>query len=174
MGDGRCSSIRARPRHHRPVTSFRSGIVLPLVRMIEIRPYRHSDRPALSNIYLKCRLDTFSWVPKEVFDLSDFEKETEGEKILVTTVNSQPAGFISIWMQDHFIHHLFIDSDHQNKGLGKALLAEGLKIMGRPARLKCVIQNAKACRFYEKLGWKIENTIQEGPMGPYHNYVLIQ
>ena len=88
-------------------------------------------------------------------------------------MDTKPVGFISIWMADHFIHHLFIDPNHQGQRLGEALLEEGLKIIGRPARLKCVVRNARACKFYEKHGWTIESTSQEGPMGPYRTYILV-
>ena len=140
--------------------------------MFEVRSFKNDDRETLANIYLECRLDSFHWVPKKEFKLDDFDKDTDGEKILVRTVDSIPVGFISIWMQDHFIHHLFIDPNHQGKGHGQALLSEGLKIIGRPARLKCVIQNLRACEFYEKHGWKIEGTTPDGPMGPYRTYAL--
>ena len=141
--------------------------------MFEVRSFKKNDSQALANIYLKCRLDTFHWVPKEEFKLDDFEKDTEGEKILVLTSDSIPVGFIAIWIQDHFIHHLFVDPSYQGKGCGLALLTEGLKIVGRPARLKCVVRNSRACKFYEKYGWKIESTTQDGPMGSYHTYTLI-
>ena len=141
--------------------------------MIEVRPIKDSDRSALSNIYLRCRINTFPWMSKEGFKFSDFEDDTKDEKILVSTMDPKPVGFISIWMADHFIHHLFIDPNHQGQRLGEALLAEGLKIMGRPARLKCVVRNARACKFYEKHGWTIESTSQEGPMGPYRTYILV-
>lgn len=140
--------------------------------MIEVRPFTSSDNPKLSKIYLECRLVTFHWLPREQFQLADFEKDTEGESILVLTNNLVPIGFIAIWMPDHFIHHLFIDPNHQGKGHGKVLLSEGLKIIGKPARLKCVVQNSRACKFYERNGWRIESTTPDGPMGSYHTYTL--
>lgn len=140
--------------------------------MIEIRPFDTDDKYPLSQIYLKCRQNTFDWMPTETFQLADFEKDTEGEAILVATQNSQQIGFISIWTQDHFIHHLFVDPNHQGKGVGKLLLIEALKKIRRPARLKCLVKNAKACRFYEMNGWAIESTTADDPLGPYHTYVL--
>ena len=140
--------------------------------MFEVRTFRNDDKETLADIYLKCRLDTFHWVPKNEFKLNDFENDTDGEKILVLTADSIPVGFISIWMQDHFIHHLFVDPSHQGRWHGLVLLTEGLKIIGRPARLKCVIRNLRAFEFYEKHGWKIESTTHDGPMGAYRTYAL--
>lgn len=140
--------------------------------MIAVRSYVLTDKLPLSQIYLTCRQITFHWIPKETFQLADFEKDTEGESIVVATEDSRPIGFVSIWMQDNFIHHLFVEPQHQGNGHGVLLLNEALKIMGRPARLKCVVKNDKACRFYEKLGWKVESTTPHGPMGPFHTYLL--
>lgn len=138
--------------------------------MIDIRPFSIADEQSLSCIYLSCRLETFYWLPQQNLKLTDFNKDTEGERILVIEADSKLVGFISIWMQDNFIHHLFIESLHQGKGFGKLLLAEALKIIGRPARLKCVVQNSRACQFYEKQGWIIESTTPDDPISPYHTY----
>lgn len=138
--------------------------------MTDVRPYCSGDADSLSQIYLKCRLEAFHWMPPETFELTDFQRDTQGEVIFVAVENSLQVGFISVWMQDNFIHHLFVDSAHHGKGIGRLLLAEALKNMGRPARLKCVVRNSKACKFYEANGWQVESTTSEGPIGPYHTY----
>ena len=140
--------------------------------MIDIRPFEVGDKAALSQIYFKCRLDTFHWVPREEFRIEDFEKDTDGEVILVAIHDSTPIGFASVWKQDNFLHHLYVDPEHQNRGVGKRLLNEALNRIGRPARLKCVVKNSKACQFYEMNNWNIESTTHEGPMGSYHTYML--
>jgi GNAT superfamily N-acetyltransferase len=118
---------------------------------MEIRAFQAGDKLSLSEIYLNCRQITFSWVPKEEFQEADFDRDTKGEVILVATLNSMPVGFISIWMRDNFIYHLFIDPDHQGKGYGRRLLIAGLKNLGRPSRLKCVVRNSKACKFLNRM-----------------------
>jgi len=140
--------------------------------MLVIRDYLTSDQTVLEPIYLHSRQKVFSWVPADQFKTEDFLKDTEGELILVAELDSVVIGFISIWMQDNFIHNLFLDPKYQGKSYGGVLLAEGLKMMGRPARLKCAVQNVGACSFYEKNGWVIESTSDQGPTGPYHNYLL--
>jgi ribosomal protein S18 acetylase RimI-like enzyme len=139
--------------------------------MIEIRSFKDGDVLALSNIYLNSRIATFHWIPKDLFKLDDFVKDTEGERVFVAELAGEVAGFISLWMADNFVHHLFVRTDFFGRGIGERLLTEGLKAISRPARLKCVVRNAKACAFYEKRGWKIESTASDGPMGPYHTYV---
>lgn len=140
--------------------------------MIQVRSFTTSDKSALAKIYLACRLSTFSWIPGSQFSIDDFTKDTEGETILVATYESVPIGFVSLWIPDNFVHHLYLLPNMQRMGIGRKLLHEALMHISRPARLKCVVQNAAACRFYEKNGWRIESTTNEGPMGPYNTYIL--
>jgi ribosomal protein S18 acetylase RimI-like enzyme len=140
--------------------------------MIEVRNFKYEDVIALSSIYLNSRIETFYWISKGEFRLDDFVKDTDGEKILVAERDGEIAGFISLWIVDNFVHHLFVRADFQGLGIGERLLDEGLKTISRPARLKCVVRNAKACAFYEKRGWSVEGTAADGPMGPYRTYAL--
>lgn len=141
-------------------------------RDIEIIPFDEEYRAALSEIYLNSRRETFYWVSPEEFQPEDFTKDTEGETLLIALYRKRPIGFISIWRQDDFIHHLYVDSRFKKLGAGKRLLTEGLKLISRPARLKCIIQNEDACRFYEKLGWRKENSGTDPQAGAYNTYLL--
>jgi len=138
---------------------------------MQIRQFRKEDESELAAIYLKCRVRTFNWLPESIFRLDNFAEHTEGEVILVAIQGNEIAGFISLWVADNFIHHLYLREKFQGNGLGDLLLKEGLKGIGRPARLKCVVRNAKACAFYERRGWKVESTSEDN-FGPYHTYVL--
>jgi ribosomal protein S18 acetylase RimI-like enzyme len=141
---------------------------------MNIREMVPLDLIQLQKIYLECRKETFSWMPPESFVLSDFEKDTEGEWILVAEENSKILGFSSVWLQDNFLHHLFVSPSSQSRGIGKSLLSECFnRKLKKPARLKSLIQNTRACRFYEHLGWVIESTsTANSPMGPYNVYLL--
>lgn len=136
-----------------------------------IRKYETSDIPELARIYFDSRKETFHWMPEESFKVFDFFKDTLGEEIYVVLDKTTMVGFISIWKADNFIHHLYIDSKYHNKGYGKKILQHGLNHMGRPASLKCVVQNEKAVAFYKSRGWKIEETGTD-EMGPYYLFVL--
>lgn len=140
--------------------------------MLVIRNFAEEDRAKLASIYLECRAQTFHWMLQNSFRLEDFTVDTDGETILVAENASGIIGFISIWLPDHFIHHLFVHAQHRKLGTGDRLLGEALALIGRPARLKCVVRNAQACKFYEKRGWAVESTAENGPMGPYHSYRL--
>ena len=107
----------------------------------------------LRRIFLEARLETFFWLAPAHLALSDFDKTTEGERILVATNNGTPVGFIACWEPDNFIHSLFVDPKFTGKGVGKLLLNSCLAIIGRPATLKCIKENTNALRFYYAQGW---------------------
>jgi ribosomal protein S18 acetylase RimI-like enzyme len=140
---------------------------------MKIREMIRSDLEPLREIYLECRKKTFHWMPLESFSLCDFEEDTEGEWVLVAEERSRILGFSSVWTYDNFLHHLYIRPSDQGRGIGKLLLASCLsQKLCKPARLKCIVKNTKACEFYESLGWIIESTTENSPMGPYHTYLL--
>ena len=111
---------------------------------VVIRPPDAEDIPELKQIFLEARQSTFTWAEPGAFQLDDFERETNGEKILVAFAEDAIAGFISLWEYDHFIHHLYIRNSLQGKGIGTALLEAAAKNVGYPLRLKCLEQNIKA------------------------------
>jgi GNAT superfamily N-acetyltransferase len=136
-----------------------------------IKKFETSDLPALAQIYLDARRETFHWMPEESFKLFDFFKDTLGEEIYVIFDKVITVGFISVWKPDSFIHHLYIDSNNQNKGYGKKLLSYALTTLPRPVGLKCVVQNERAVAFYQKQGWKIKESGTD-EMGPYYFFEM--
>jgi GNAT superfamily N-acetyltransferase len=121
-----------------------------------IRDFTENDRLALARIFLKVRVNTFYWLETESYQLEDFDAATAGEYILVAIVNEEPVGFIAAWKKDSFIHHLYVDHNHHQKGIGKALLAAAVKVLQQPVRLKCLSENKKALSFYKSQGWQFE------------------
>jgi GNAT superfamily N-acetyltransferase len=124
---------------------------------MNIRDFEEKHRQALSEIYLESRRRHFTWLDQSRFRLADFSSDTEDEKIWVACNRENPLGFISIWLPEKFIHHLYIDPDHTNKGIGGALLQHCMDQVDHPLRLKCMKQNVAAMAFYIKKGWVIES-----------------
>ena len=122
--------------------------------MLTIVERRGIDTDALRYLFLKERRNTFTWLDTSSFRLSDFEEETEEEYILVALEENIVIGFISIWVEDNFIHHLYIDEKHQNKGVGSKLLKAVVDKFGLPVRLKCLLNNVNAVEFYRKKGFE--------------------
>ena len=133
---------------------------------IAIRGALPGDVPALRAIYLAARALAFDWLDTSANRLEDFDRDTKGEEVLVALRGEVIAGFISMWLPDNFVHHLFLHPSYSGQGVGKALLAEGLKRIGRPATLKCLTLNVRAMKFYAGNGWRIREE-GNGPDGPY-------
>lgn len=123
--------------------------------MFDIRTFSDSDRPALRDIYLTARLQAMPWVSRSDLALEDFDQDTEGEDLFVATINSLPVGFIALGQADRIIHHLYVDPDSTGRGVGSALLNASLERLGRPAHLKCLIDNDRAVQFYKQRGWVV-------------------
>jgi GNAT superfamily N-acetyltransferase len=124
------------------------------VEILKIRVARESDYPALRQIYLESRRNSFEWANKEEMTLEDFDKHTEDEYIIVAEEDARVMGFTSLYLPDNFIHNLFVHPDCSGKGVGSQLLHSAIEKMNKPVTLKCVSKNQKAMQFYENNGWK--------------------
>lgn len=114
---------------------------------------RNKDYDALKELFLKERQRTFLWLDTSEFQLDDFEKSTRGEYILTALIDDIPVGFISIWMPTRFIHHLYIDKNHQGKKVGTALIKAAIAATQLPLTLKCLENNLVAIEFYKHKGF---------------------
>jgi len=129
--------------------------------IMNIRVATEQDYPALREVFLETRRQSFHWANREEMALEDFDKQTVDEYIIVAEENNELLGFASLYLPENFIHHLFIHPDFFDRGAGGLLLQASLQKMGRPMRLKCVSANQRALTFYERKGWK--KIVQEGP-----------
>lgn len=128
-----------------------------------------SDREALSRIYLESRQDTFTWLNTASMCLSDFDRDTMGEAISVADRKGTVVGFVSVDQDDNFVHNLFVEAMWMGHGIGSKLLATALENTGSPARLKCLVENARAIAFYQAKGWQ---KVGEGASDEGSYYVL--
>lgn len=120
---------------------------------VSIIERRKDDCPELRNLFLKVRQATFLWTDSSTFSLMDFDKATQGEYILVALSDDKLIGFISVWLTDHFIHHLYVDESYHNCGVGTKLLNKVIEEIGLPLGLKCLEVNQKALEFYKRKGF---------------------
>jgi GNAT superfamily N-acetyltransferase len=86
--------------------------------------------------------------------LAGFREQTDGELLFVSASERHIAGFISVWAQEWFVHHLFVDPVFQNRGVGIGLLTHVAMLAGENAlTLKCQTENQDAIRFYTRFGF---------------------
>jgi len=133
---------------------------------VTTRLFAESDRVDLREIYLRSRLRAFGWIDGSSFRLDDFDKSTEGETIWVALRDAKLVGFVSVWTAENFLHNLFVHPDELGQGIGSLLLRESLNNIGRPAVLKCDLQNTAARDFYLSKEWVIDSQ-GDGPKGRY-------
>ncbi|EGQ9702451.1 GNAT family N-acetyltransferase [Vibrio parahaemolyticus] len=128
---------------------------------MEIIKFQSHHLGAVRSLYLESRLATCTWLNTVEFDLSDFERDTEGESIWVAIESNKVVGFISIWAPDNFIHHLFVSPRNLRGGVGLKLL--DLAKQWKPClSLKCLSQNGNATEFYLSQGFTIAETVDNG------------
>ena len=135
-----------------------------------IAAFEEEDREALSILYDRMRVETFTWLNADQITLGSFDADTANEKILVAKYGEKVAGFVSLWEPDFFIHHLYVDTDFQGRGIGQKLLAAILESVRGVASLKCLENNQKAVRFYTKNGWEKSLTGKS----EHGNYILFE
>ena len=92
---------------------------------MEITEFDPKHLEPLRQLYLESRAATFTWLDSQAYELSDFDRDTEGEEIWVAMESDEVVGFISIWSPDGFIHHLFVSPDYRNTGAGSRLSSSG-------------------------------------------------
>lgn len=128
---------------------------------IYIQKAQKNEYDELRKIFFSSRQENFNWMEPDSINLDDFDSSTKGELILTAKINNEIAGFISIWEEDKFIHNLFVSSNFQRCGVGKALISEAVKVVGLPLTLKCVKANENALNFYLSQGFTIEEEVAE-------------
>lgn len=140
---------------------------------MKIREIRKSDLDSLRNIFLKERQTTFSWVDSATYSLQDFDIETKGEYILTAISDNIAIGFISVWAEDNFIHHLYVEQKYHGKGIGTQLLKAVLNRSDFPVTLKCLENNTQAVNFYKNKGF-IEKERGQSEQGTYILFQLLK
>ncbi|WP_407857551.1 hypothetical protein [Enterococcus hailinensis] len=72
--------------------------------MITVKDMQESQRNELRDLYLISRKEAFYWLDSTGFKLTDFDNDTLGESVLVAVEYTKVVGFISIYLEDSFIH----------------------------------------------------------------------
>lgn len=120
---------------------------------VRIAELQADDLPALRELYLKVRQATFTWLDTSHYQLSAFDTDTAKEFTLVAHIGDVVVGFVSAYLPDNFIHHLYVDNRFQKQGVGTELLTAILGKLKPPIGLKCLESNENAVNFYERNGF---------------------
>lgn len=106
---------------------------------------------------------------KPSVELDELTSALEGEVIYLAEIGGRFVGFVSVWVPDHFIHHLYVLPEFQRRGIGSRLLEHCQREYGRALSLKCEISNMAAQRFYRSKGW-VSMECGTGIDGPWERF----
>ena len=121
---------------------------------------------------MRMRRATFTWVDPDRFQIDDFAIQSKGETVLVCQGwSGEIVGFVSYWDADDFIHMLYVRSEFQGQGVGTALLQALPGWPRRRYRLKCLMKNTRARRFYQSIGFIVSGN-GLSTEGEYHDMTL--
>jgi ribosomal protein S18 acetylase RimI-like enzyme len=138
-------------------------------------------RPARSDEYDQvARLWMDSWVSTGLEDASDSLLKklrarvvTEVEKgwgLYVADDNGVLAAMLALHLPDCYLDQLFVAPAYQGNGLGRQLLAFTRQQLPDEIWLRCVRENEKAWRWYEREGFAFEKEQIEPAMGRVMKY----
>jgi ribosomal protein S18 acetylase RimI-like enzyme len=134
--------------------------------MQDVRIATIYDSEAIQGIYSQS-IQNAEWLPTDAQYEVNFAKASDGEKIYVYTNREERVlGFISVWVEESFIHHLYVSPEAQRTGIGKRLLGSLHSWLPLPWQLKCVLRNTSALSFYKTHGFVAIST-HESEIPPY-------
>jgi GNAT superfamily N-acetyltransferase len=124
-------------------------------------------RPALPLEYDEvARVWMDSWVSTGLAEASNFllanlrarvRQEIErGWSLYVADDDGTFAAMLALHLPDKYLDQLFVAPDHQGRGIGRQLLAFTRQQMPEEIWLRCVRENEKAWRWYEREGFTFE------------------
>jgi len=125
-----------------------------------IRPARSDEYEQITRVWMD------SWVSTGLEDASETllarlrERVTaevaKGWNLYVADDRGKLAAMLAIHPPDNYLDQLFVAPDYQGSGLGRRLLAFTRQQMPDEIWLRCVRENDKAWRWYEREGFVFE------------------
>lgn len=120
---------------------------------IDIRPYVADDNTVLTDIWHSASQISHNFLGEESLlqhRLLVSEIHLPQAETWVACLDGRPVGFLGL--MDHFIGGIFVSPDMQGRGIGKALIAHGLKLKGS-LDLDVYALNQRTFDFYKKQGF---------------------
>jgi ribosomal protein S18 acetylase RimI-like enzyme len=136
--------------------------------MPTIRPARPDEHDEIARVWME------SWVSTGLEEASNFllanlrarvlREVEKGWSLYVADDGGRIAAMLALRPPDH-LDQLFVAPDYQRNGLGRRLLTFTREQLRGEIRLRCVRENNKAWRWYEREGFVFENEAVEPMTG---------
>jgi GNAT superfamily N-acetyltransferase len=137
-----------------------------------IRPARTDEYDAIAQVWMN------SWVSTGLAEASPFllaqlrariPLEIEkGWNLYVADDGCAPAAMLALHLPKKYLDQLFVAPEYQGRSLGRTLLAFTRQQLPHEIELRCVRENEKAWRWYEREGFVFE----EEKVEPMTGYVM--
>jgi GNAT superfamily N-acetyltransferase len=137
--------------------------------MPTIRPARPDEHDEIARVWME------SWVSTGLDEASNFllanlrarvPREMEkGWTLYVADDDGRIAAILALHLPDRYLDQLFVAPDYQGQGLGRRLLAFTREHLPDEILLRCVRENDKAWRWYEREGFVFEKQAVEPMTG---------
>jgi ribosomal protein S18 acetylase RimI-like enzyme len=134
-----------------------------------IRPVRPDEYDEVARVWMN------SWVSTGLEDASDSllarlrtrvaAGAENGSSLYVADDNRKLAAMLTIHVPDCYLDQLFVAPEYQGNGLGRQLLAFTRQHLPNEIWLRCVRENEKAWRWYEREGFVFEKEELEPKIG---------
>ena len=142
---------------------------------LDVRAYADADEPAVVALWDACFAETRAWnQPRELIRR---KVAVARDLFLVATLDRRIVGAVIAGWDGHrgWLYHLAVAPDVRRRGIGSRLVRAAedlLQARGCPkVNLQIVAANREVVRFYERLGFAVEERVSMGkrlatPPGP--------
>jgi ribosomal protein S18 acetylase RimI-like enzyme len=137
-----------------------------------IRPARPDEYDDIARVWME------SWVSTGLEEASNFllaalrarvARETEnGWSLYVVDDNGRIAAMLALHLPRRYLDQLFVAPEYQGNGLGRRLLSFTREQLPDEISLRCVRENEKAWRWYEREGFVFERVA----LDPMNGFVM--
>jgi ribosomal protein S18 acetylase RimI-like enzyme len=134
-----------------------------------IRPARPDEYDEVARVWME------SWVSTGLEDASKYllanlrarvrHEIEKGWTLYVADDDGRIAAMLALHLPDHYLDQLFVAPEYQGNGLGRQLLAFTRNHLPDEIWLRCVRENDKAWRWYEREGFVFEKQEVESKTG---------
>ena len=134
-----------------------------------IRPARPEEYDAVARVWMN------SWVSTGLAEKSEFllanlrarvpQEIDRGWSLYVADADGALAAMLALRLPNRYLDQLFVAPEYQGQSLGRRLLAFSRQQMPDEIWLRCVRENEKAWRWYERQGFVFEQETVEAMTG---------
>jgi ribosomal protein S18 acetylase RimI-like enzyme len=134
-----------------------------------IRPARSDEYDEVARVWME------SWVSTGLAEASNFllanlrarmlREIEKGWSLYVADDDGRIAAMLALHLPDRYLDQLFVAPDYQGLGLGQRLLGFTREHLPDEISLRCVRENEKAWRWYEREGFVFEKQAVEPMTG---------